>query len=242
LDIKFDDQGLIVQLNGDGGDCAARSGELITGRVFTYSRDLETHGIYFDKVIRLLEPNGDGVLLRYNRTPYNKPYEGDFATSRDQTIPMIIAAGFVDQAAFVSRVFSKICNNWLRFHNGDLCGPEHLCVILRALLFSQPSVIWQLILFPLFCIGDFFNLLNSIIRIIYSHIDHDDVGDDINHVQICLQAIHCHPTPVSLLSRKLYSKLRYRGVQYAFDWYHRPSSGGNPLNELYRPIINKWFQ
>lgn len=243
LYVNFDDQGLIIQQDGDGGDCAARSGELITGRLLSDPASTGMIGVYCDKVLKLLEPNTDGIILRYNRVPYNDPYTPPFATSRDQIIPLVIAAGFADRSDFVKRVWKETKSNWMRFPNGDLCSPEHIAVFIRAWLRSNEATGLQLLwMIPLLFFGDLFNLLNSIIRIIKSHQDHDDVGDDINHVQVCLLSIHTKLTLLSQLSILIYGKYRWSGVQYAFDHYHRPETNGNPLNELYRPLIQKYFE
>lgn len=234
MKIKTDDQGLIVQLNGDAGDTAARTGEWYLGYHLNEDPDFKPP-ISFEDAIGLLEPNKDGVLLRYNRSPYNDPFKGDFATSRDQTNPNIIAAGFYKHFSFLKRISKAQLKRFGLYQNKDVASPEHVGIFIRALY--QAGLKWLIVLYPFLLLGDVFNLINSVVRIVSGRLDHDDVGDDINHIQVCIQNALVLPTPISWLSRKIYKKFRYGGPQYAMDHYHRPESGGNPLNELYRPIL-----
>lgn len=256
ININFDEQGLIVQLNGDGGDCAGRSGELYTG-LFLNKVSEKSICEQFTNVLNLLEPNKDGVLLRYNKLPYNDPFKGGFATSRDQTIPIIIAAGFYKEVNFLKRITVKQLKRFTLFQNKDLCDFESMGNYIRAFWSSGYKL--ALLFYPILLLGDLFMLVNSVIRCIKGK-NYDDVGDDINHTQSQLQAVYALPTPISFISRKIYSKFRpafsplsgtpiayshkvngYNGVQYAFDWYHRSETFGNPINIIYQPLIKKWF-
>lgn len=234
--ITYDEHGLIVQSDGDGGDCAARTGQLVTG-AFLAARPFSpsTGAYWFGTVRRKLEPANDGVLLRYYKAPYNTPYDGPFATSRDQTRPMLIAAGFMCDDAFVKRVFSKIK---FGYYNRDLFGPEDLAIVIRSLYLSGTKLL--ALLWPLLLVCDLFTLLNSLIRVVATSIDQDDVGDWVNHIQVCTQAYIALPTPMSFLARKSAKRVR-GGVQRTLDHYHRPETGGNPLNELWAPIVNRVF-
>lgn len=234
MPITFDENGLVVQTNGDGGDCAARTGQLYTG---IHLNPVNGSGILgFNLAMAHLEPNKDGILLRYNQPPYNNPSD----TSRDQTVPLLVALGFYKRLEILKRVFKVQFKHFMLFQNKDICSPEHLGVFIRS--FYLAGLKSMILFYPLLLIGDIFNLINSLVRVYYSFKDKDDVGDDINHIQICLQNINSLPTPISWLSRKIYSKFRKYGVQWALDWYHRPSTFGNPINELYRPLIDKWFK
>lgn len=254
--INFDDQGLIVQLNGDGGDCAARTGELYTGLFLNNVANKDIH-MQFWSALELLDPNAEGLLLRYNKPPYNDPLHGDFATSRDQTVPIIIAAGFYYRQDFLKKLAWKQFKRFTLFQNKDLCDFENINQYIRA--FWACGYKLMILLYPLLLLGDLFMLVNSVIRCIKGR-NYDEVGDDINHTQSQLQAIYTLPTPISFLARKIYGKFRpafgrplgtpessmqqvsgYNGVQYAFDRYHRPETFGNPINIVYQPLIKKWF-
>lgn len=66
---------------------------------------------------------------------------------------------------------------------------------------------------------------------------YNNVGDDILHTQQGLQMKKTLTTFVARLSNAMYAKFRPYGIQHAFNVYHDPKFYGNPLNELYRPII-----
>lgn len=276
LDLKFDNQGLIIQRDGDQGDTAARNGELYTGIHFNPEFNwIMAVPISFEESIVLLEPKKDGNLVRYNKFPYNDPFDKNgFATSRDQTEPNIVAAGFRKDKEFIKRVFLANVKNWFRYPNGDTMLLS-LNIYIRAAF--EAGYKWTAILYPLLFVLDLNLLANSsLITFLksrepgpvrkfladklglyffvqdYSKSNNPtnpdawsvhgktNVGDDINHTQILLQSANTLATPTSWFARFIY-KFRKYGVQYAFDYYHRPETHGNPLNELYRPIISKWF-
>lgn len=246
--MKFDTDGLIVQSDGDGGDCAARTGELVTGLILSNSVvtvNVDTNAYYspqgyFSMASKQLQSyNGpQPQLLRYRRYPYNDPAD----CSRDQTLPMVIAAGFVKDSYFINQTIQRTMLNLMRFQNGDICSPEHFAVFLRASRMAQkPSRFKAITDYPFLLLGDLFTLFNSVVRVVMTSLNQDDVGDWVNHVQVMLQAVHYRPTPFSFLSRQM-AKLVKGGVQRCLDWYHRPESGGNPINGLYRPEIERWLK
>lgn len=276
LQVNFDSQGLITQANGDTGDTAARTGELYNGLQFNHDFTwMMIVPIHFDEALTLLEPNKDGVVVRYNKPPYNDPFLKGFATSRDQTEPLVIAAGFRGDKEFVKRTFWSNVKRGFKYPNGDTMLFS-LNVYLRAGF--QAGYKWLATLYPTLFLLDGFTAANSAIitglksrepgpfrRFLadklglyffvqdypskynptnpdsWSKHGDNNVGDDINHTQVLLQANATLATPVSWFARWIY-KFRKYGVQYAFNHYHRPETGGNPLNELYAPIIQKYFE
>lgn len=104
--IFYDADGLIIHREGgsptgaeDGGDTLQREGWYWLGvwirqntpgmQPWTIPRSLN-----FDQVIALMEPNHDGVFYRHPKEPkFNKPFDKEYGTSRDQLIPMIAALG-----------------------------------------------------------------------------------------------------------------------------------------------------
>lgn len=237
IDIRVDDQGLIVQTDFDGGDCAARTGELYTGLCLNGATDEQTFR-EFTNSVDLLEPNKDGILLRYNRPPYNDPLNGDFSTSRDQTVPMIIAAGFYGKYGFLKRLAIAQLKRFTLFQNKDICSPENIGQYIRA--FAVYRKIYFTPFYPILLLGDLFMLLSVIVRCVQGR-KWDDVGDDILCIQSMLQATFVLPTPLSWLTRKIYAKFRPYGPYHAMEWYHRPESFGNPIDKIYRPLIEKWL-
>lgn len=225
-EITFDEDGLIVQRNGDGGDCAARCGEYLT-----FFKAREMMGIDNSDWPKLYWPQTSGKLqalsgqvLRYDKPPYDKYND----VSRDQTMPMVIAGCFYRDLGFVSGVVLDIRENASRFPNGDFCSPMESACFDRV--FGRPHIL-----------GDIQMIFAVIVRCIYGAISLDDVGDDINLTLYLVQAFFFHPTWPTKIATWLYGKLRRKGVQYAFDHYHRPETGGNPINDLARPVIKEVF-
>lgn len=244
LNLRFDKQGLIIQTDDDGGDCAARTGELYILLHDNFTPDLRL--IWFSKALRLLSPVS-GILLRYTEPPYNSPFTGDFATSRDQTRPMVIAAGFYGEKKWIKQNLKQIIENGWRYHNGDFCTPEDLAIYWRAYKMAGRQIgltkgekLFLRATSWVRHLGAVYTLGNSITRCIAGR-HWDDVGDDINHVLVSYQATQMEETSLDRYSRDLYRMLRPYGVQHAFDHYHRPESNGNPLNILAKPIIERYF-
>lgn len=102
-DIYFDQYGLIVHRrpNGefDGGDTAQREGWYWFGvwlhaNVPGLTPWQPKRELTFDEVLRLLEPNHDGVFYRHpKQAPFNNPFDKEWGTSRDQLVPLIAAMG-----------------------------------------------------------------------------------------------------------------------------------------------------
>lgn len=218
----YDNNNLIVQRDGDGGDTAGREGD------YWFAQGLYNHGnpgeIYgFDSVLTHLQVN-PGVFVR-NPVHYNNPK--DF--SRDQTIPLILAMGEYRRYATLKCLFWNQFKNFGRYPNGDIAGPEDLGYYIRA--FKA----WYF--YPVLIFGDFQMLVNSVIRIVKSS-NVNDTSDDINHTLALLQAQAHLPTPISYLARKIYKKWVVGGIQSRWDGYFNPASGANDFNEIYRNLIS----
>lgn len=226
MPMSFDSDGLIIQTDGDGGDCSARTGEY-----YTLLAIRERMGISNAEWPRSSLKDWDeagiklftaGVPLRYTQPPYNDPKD----VSRDQLLPMIIASGYYQQQWYAAALASVIESHNSFCPNGDLCGPVDWVIINRA----RAKRAW-------FYFGDL-QLMFSVLLRCWKARDPDDVGDDINLTLYLLCATDFWPTVFSRFAMYLYRKLRPRGVQYAFDHYHRPETHSNPLNELARPVIS----
>jgi hypothetical protein len=142
--IYCDGNGLIVHLgaNGkfDGGDTAQREGWYWLGvwlRANTPGLMPWPHARAksFEDVLKLLEPNGDGVFYRHPKLPpWNNPFSKEFGTSRDQLVPLIAAMGVYGKTAELQRLWNALPDditgkhafngNWRNFlgQDGPNCG------------------------------------------------------------------------------------------------------------------------
>jgi hypothetical protein len=129
--LYLDEQGLIVQRDGDGGDTAQREGWMWLG-IFVHERvlkipwKLKPH-LTFSRTLDLIEVKGTGEFIR-NPQKYNDPK--DF--SRDQTVPLIASMGVWNQQARLDRVWESFERRGRQFQNGDLSTPELLNLFARA--------------------------------------------------------------------------------------------------------------
>lgn len=223
----FDQYGLIIQTNGDGGDSGARTGLYYFLYALLTNAGIATRS-NLALAINNVTASSHPLMLFRNPVNYNDPK--DF--SRDQTNPLIMAMGVLDLQYLMKDWWSGLIKRYGFYQNKDFAGPHDWGMYFRA---RRLHVAYPFLLF-----SDLFLVLGSIIRCIKGR-DPNDVGDDINHTMMLIQAMHSMPTPVSWLARKIYAKFRPFGVQYAWDWYFRPSTFANPFNELVKPIIQESF-
>jgi len=214
----YDNNGLIVQRDGDGGDTAGREGDYffhlgLIGYKFTD----------FDRVLALLQVS-PGVFVR-NPTHYNDP--NDF--SRDQTVPLILAMGQMGRTKVLKLLLNKQIKNYFRYQNNDIGAFSDVGYYIRA--FKA----WYL--YPILFVTDLQLIVESIVRCIQGK-DPTNTSDDINHTLALLQAQYRLPTVGSWLARKIYVLFRPGGIQAAWDRYFDPNSGANPFNELYKNLIS----
>lgn len=236
----FDDDHLIVQQNGDGGDTAQRMGLYhsflqmrgmmkVTNDRLPFSTCLD----YMAAIEKL-----QAVPGIWRRHPSQWCSVEDF--SRDQTVPNIIAMGFCDAEASLkatTKAFAK--RGFLFCQNKDIVSPQLLASFIRSWFWSISN--FAGFLWPLVFLLDFFLVLDVILRIFNKFIDKDNVGDDLNTTLLVLQAEHSLPTPLSWLARKLYGFLPL-GVNHSFSHYFRAETGGNPeLAEIAKPVIDKYI-
>lgn len=219
--VKYDNNGLIVQADLDGGDTAGREGDYWFYQGL--KKDPQVNPTEFDRVLKLLQVR-PGVFIR-NPIRYNDPK--DF--SRDQQTSIILALGEMEKYDVLKTLLGNQLRNFGLYPNGDIATPEDWGLYIRA--FKA----WYL--YPALLVGDTFMLANSLIRL-YKGKNTDDVSDDVNHTLILLQAQYHMATPISFLARKLY-KLIKGGIQTRWSWYFRPETGANPFDELYRDLISR---
>lgn len=243
-----DKYGLIVQQSGDGGDTAARMGEYYALRAMKTQLGiplLPTLNVCsFNAALLLLTVNGD--LIRYPDAPYNVPTD----TSRDQTRPMIIAAGLLDFKRAVE-LYAPKGFILKKYPNGDVASPENGNEVRRA-LDQDPTFL-----------GDFWAWGDAYTRCLNAKKNGpDDVGDDINTFLTLAFFNTVKPTDEArdalryyLVNRPTNYGVTTMGiadpVQGAFAWYHRSATGGNPeiaseafdLISYFRKVLGaKWNQ
>lgn len=213
-----DSLNLIVQSDGDGGDSPARCGQWAIATFLNLQPD-----IHFEENLKHYEIMS-GVLVRHPSQGFawrppetfrNDPKE----FSRDQTDPLVIAAGLYGNRAFVKRVLREQVRRWGRYQNKDVWGPATAGMYLRAL---RVDLAW-----PLLWVCDLQLLGNAPAAWWRKHRD-PDFSDINNHVNRLLQASYENGTPVSWLARKLFLAM-YPTWESDLRYYHRHENGGNPI-------------
>ena len=128
-DLLCDSDGLIVHRAndehpyGDGGDTAQREGWYWLGvwlRQNTPGLQPWPHRrkLNFDQVLRLLEPNRDGVFYRHPRlAPWNNPHDKKFGFSRDQMVPLVAAMGVWGKQEELRRLWDALPDDALGKHS-----------------------------------------------------------------------------------------------------------------------------
>ena len=121
-DIYYDNLGLIVHKNDDGGDTAQREGWYWLG---VWIRQHELHQpwtkqrkLSFPEVLRLLEPKGDGV---FHRHPKYDARSLEWGLSRDQMVPLVAAMGVWGMQAELRRLWNALPQDFHGKHsfNGE---------------------------------------------------------------------------------------------------------------------------
>lgn len=231
LPLHFDEYGLIVQGDGDGGDTAQR-----TGMYYFLHDDREG----FERALSQLEVR-PGIYVRH---PQQDGFRSDPRRfSRDQHRPMLIALG---KYGMRDRLLNMAKNHALRlgkYQNHDFIGPIGVGEYIRA--FDCKSC------YPMLLLTDAFLVWGSIGLISQASLNPDET-DDNNHVMSLLQARETLPTPLGNFAIYLYREHRPNNlgnavlgkidpVEGALAWYHRADSGGNPFlgNAIYQAIEDR---
>lgn len=229
--LHLDENGLIVQADGDGGDTAQR-----TGMFYYLYNDREG----FTRALDQLEVDS-GIYVRH---PIQEGFRSDPRRfSRDQQRPLTIALGKYGMTDRLWRMFSGQMLRMGKYQNLDVIGPIGIGEYIRA--FNAKFF------YPVLLLTDINLFLSSFYLVIEASFDPNSV-DDNNHVMTLLQARDVMPTPFGWLAMRVYMKFRPRNygntilgksdpVHGALAWYHRLGSGGNPYlgdalyNELTKP-------
>lgn len=267
-EIFLDSDGLPVMKNGDGGDKCARSFQIVTGLLLCKRlglpkppgpwADFDASGLYYTAKARLIR--SDGVCYRdwkpgRGGEPYHRPDDPEWGTSRDQTMPAVIAAGLMGDPETSDIIWSAVKRNWFRFPNGkDIVTPDAWAAFSRAGQWNSKRFLLEM--------ADYFSHWGGYIRCIQAAGDPDDVGDDILHVQYLALFEFMNPTEEGELARRYYAKTRPcftflggdsddkknyiqvtgNGARFAYKHYFREEDRKdgtipNPIDELFNPYL-----
>lgn len=262
-----DSNGLIVTNNLDGGDTLAEESRywFLCWFNFVYMSNYTIQ----PKLPRRATPNHYMSLLEvdpgiYVRNPNQKQWWSDpHQTSRDQLQPVIWYCAAYKDYVRLARLFLSILTRGGFAQNDSIDNSWKMpdCMWMTLPDFIRAGGWWTAIFYPLLFILDIFSLL-SVLGYIYlqpgtsptwynpdtwfQKLPIDSV-DDNNTVIDILGAAAFKPTPVSLLTRKLFARLRpvslgttKLGVSNnclaAIAWYH--NNQNEEITLLYtRPIL-----
>ena len=255
--MKRDERGLIMQLDGDQGDCLANQSRLAIGLALlgnTYQMNEE-----IDRLVELWA--APGIWRRH--WDKSKWYYLTDNVSRDQLIPLIIALSMGHKhkhwmlcrqtiSAIIKRGFFAQNTRRGGGDRGKWKLPDSmlpaLSVMIRAFMWSYPVRRWQ------FALGqaalyftDWLLVIGSIAKVMpwrwsdskysFEPVTEDSV-DDWTDVVVHLQAAYMAPTFVSEVARAIYAQKRPNNlgnsilkeenpVIGAIRWYTRPQANGN---------------
>jgi hypothetical protein len=184
----IDVYGLVVQSDGDGGDCPCRCGVVIGYRV------LENHDpAIADEILGATQKYLRDADGRYFRYPNTKQWISDPKEfSRDQASRLMLGYGIAGRKDLVKEYYLKVLKNYLRHPNKDIIGPGEIIAIIRTLS------AWYL--YPLLLILDL-KFLGDIINYKWQPWDIDNLFImDLYYAQKKMW------TPSAWLAAKLYDK------------------------------------
>lgn len=231
IQMKFDEFGLITQLDGNSGDASQREGFYSFGK-WVVGTPIHRDEMY--RVLNLLQAS-PGIFRRHP-VQFNDPND----ESRDQMNPLIIAMGAYEIKNILRITLWNHIKRFGRYQNKDWAGPVDWGIYVRAFR------AWYL--YPYLLFSDLFLILGSLINIVKSF-DRGYTDDSMNHTMTLIQARHFLSTPFSWLARVLYFHYRrpslgtielgYKNtVVGALYWYNDPRFGGNKdLADLWETII-----
>ena len=201
--IYFDDSGLIVQRDGDGGDTAQREGWVWFG---TWLRTVEMKmaspvvlPITFASTMDLLEhPTRRGEFRRHPTQPGFRSDPDAF--SRDQITPLVAAMGVWGDQPRLKRSWAakRPCHGVLTCVQGtqDIVGPDLVNLYRRS--WGEPPD----------SNGDLVLVGSVLTRLSQAQSDPEDVGDDVNLIVELLMAKIRSPSAASEQATTLYAKNR----------------------------------
>jgi hypothetical protein len=224
--IYFDADGLIVHRGNDGGDTAQREGWYWFGvwirENFLHDPWTTPRALTFPQVLRLLEPNRDGVFYRHPKLPpWNNPHAKDYGFSRDQMTPLVAAMGVWGATEELRRLWNALPQDpiggtrhtfngsWIEVfgqkvaHQGDIVGPMTINLFRRAWSedpMTAPDNNGQG--------GELELLANVGVRLAAAAKDMDDTGDDLNLIVMLIMSMLRFPTDLARQAVKHYKDER----------------------------------
>lgn len=225
-EIMYDDDGLIVHRNRDGGDTAQREGWYWTG-VWIRTNVLADpwkvpRKLTFPQVLERLEPKGDGIFYRHPKlAPWNNPFDKEYGFSRDQMVPLVTAMGLWGHTNELRRLWNALPQDpiggtkhtfngeWKTFlgvrtvYTGDIVGPQAINLFRRA--WNEDPMQAGDGNGPA---GEKELLINAGLRIPPALTDRDNTGDDLNLIAMLLMANLRYPSQVSAEAINAYAKNR----------------------------------
>lgn len=249
----IDEKGCIIHKPGNedqggdgtptgGGDSSNRCGHYWFTAFFTGHNPAEASGVKDINTQGLINwSKRAGCIIRHWRG-YNKAFDKQYGTSRDQFMPFAIAAlvhntirghklfDYYKRRHGMMPNFRPLKGDW----HGDFLLPDHRSSLIRAN--PKTKRLGFKIIF-----GDVWRFFHMVIRVILSHINHDKwVGDSLNFNQEIILGLAKQPWFLTKLTGFLWAKLVYGGPQWQLDHYFRQSHAP-PINDLYRPIHDKYY-
>lgn len=110
----IDQYGLVVQEDGNPGDCPCRTGVVIIHKLM--ERDPISVAIA-TAAVKTLKINGSWV--RYPTPPYNDSTSKEWGFSGDQASSLMLALGMTGFEDQVKQYYWSLAKNWFRHPNGD---------------------------------------------------------------------------------------------------------------------------
>ncbi len=224
--IAYDDQGLIVHKNKDGGDTAQREGWYWFG-IWIRQQVLNDpwpvpRKLSFAEVIQLLEPKRDGVFYRNpDLEPWNDPYSKEYGFSRDQMVPLVAAMGVWGLTDPLRRLWNALPQDALggtkhtfngewktvfgqnTIFTGDIVSPATINLFRRA--WNEDPMLASDHNGPA---GENELAANVDIRLASTLNDRDNTGEDLNLIVMLLLAALRFPTSTSTGAAARYAKNR----------------------------------
>ena len=245
----IDQFGLIVN-RGDGtesggGDTLNKEGHywFAKGISFVSSQKRNQSFLQVEESLRY----APGVYFRHPSPPYNEPFRGQWATSRDQMRPWICAMWAVGDQS--DHKLNEIYH-WLETHHwfgpnfkffSDLNGDHFGIEIQQILELSYHFPInrkWKHFL------ADLSRTMHCIFQCLSSHIGRIFQKDQFvgNTVNLIPEVIWAHYQDRLLAKFNLYllQSWHYGGPQWCYDWYFRQDFAP-PINECMREPIDRFF-
>lgn len=223
----LDANGFPIQSNGDNQDQLQRVGMIATGQLINNKVPMIIPDpSLFLGLLCQLQPTG-GKYTRFVNGPLN-------TATGDQLIPVAAYWTMSRNRAELHRMNHVLAQNRVDIFTGGKTLPDF--ILWRMLPFLMRA---HWILYPLTIILDLGLLTAIIVRIYQGSLTDTDDNNTIITVAVCKAIM---PTPLSLLSAKLYKRFRRApGLVGALRDYHAARTGGNPeVAELWVPIVERF--